>query len=226
MRTGSDWWLAYWSSQTLINPDQDDSFYYTVYAILGLTSGCLVYVRIRMVFFRSLEVNRKLHNEMFYKVIRAPVNLFFDRVPLGRLINRFTADLNIFDFMVPFALGTILYLPFNLISRFLVCAFAGTMWVFPLIVVFFYLGIKLQRAYLDIYREVFRLCKLSITELLTLFLARITSTPVTSLFTESLDGLTHIRSANYEDAFMKVFYLDFPVYITIFRNTISDRMRI
>jgi hypothetical protein len=29
---------------------------------------------------------------------------------------------------------------------------------------------------------------------------------VTSLFTESLDGLTHIRSANYEDSFMKKYY--------------------
>lgn len=164
MRTASDYWLAYWSSQAGEQPTHENTYYYGIYAILGITSGFLVYARVRMVFFRSLEVNRRLHNEMFYKVIRAPVNLFFDRVPLGRLINRFTADLNIFDFRVPFSLGNILYLPFNLVSRFLVCAFAGTMWVFPLIALFFYAGIKVQRKYLGVYREVFRLCKLSYIE--------------------------------------------------------------
>jgi len=130
---------------------------------------------------------------MFNKVIRAPINLFFDRVPLGRLVNRFTADLQIFDFQVPFSLGTLLYLPFSLTSRFLVCFFVGTAWAFPLILVFFYVGVYIQQSYLKVYREVFRL-------------SRITSSPITSLFTESLDGLTHIRSSNYEAKLMRKYY--------------------
>lgn len=159
LKTGGDFWLAFWSENGAEDQEHGNGYYYGIYALLGVTSGSLVYVRLRMVFFRSLEVNRRLHAEMFAKVIRAPVNLFFDRVPLGRLVNRFTGDLQIFDFSVPFQLGTLLYLPFNLFSRFLVCFFVGTAWVFPLAALFFYVGIRIQRYYLNVYREVFRLCK-------------------------------------------------------------------
>jgi len=193
LKTGGDFWLAHWSENGSTDQEHSNAYYYGIYAFLGVSSGFLVYVRLKMVFFRSLDVNRRLHNEMFAKVIRAPVNLFFDRVPLGRLVNRFTADLQIFDFSVPFQLGTLLYLPFNLFSRFLVCFFVGTAWVFPLAAFFFYIGFRIQQTYLNVYREVFRL-------------SRITSSPVTSLFTESLDGLTHIRSANYQDQFMKKYF--------------------
>ena len=159
LKTGSDFWLAYWTQDNSENKTHGNYYYFSIYAILGLLSGLLIYLRVRYVFSRSLVVNKRLHHEMLEKVIRAPVNLFFDRVPLGRLVNRFTADLQIFDFQVPFSLGTLLYLPFSLISRFLVCFFAGTAWVFPLILAFFYVGVYVQQTYLKVYREVYRLCK-------------------------------------------------------------------
>jgi len=159
LKTASDFCLAYWTQEGPKDTEHGNNYYFSIYAILGIICGLLIYVRIRFVFFRSLVVNRRLHNEMFNKVIRAPINLFFDRVPLGRLVNRFTADLQIFDFQVPFSLGTLLYLPFSLTSRFLVCFFVGTAWAFPLILVFFYVGVYIQQSYLKVYREVFRLCK-------------------------------------------------------------------
>ena len=85
-------------------------------------------MRVVLVVLRGIKVSRKLHNDMFNKIIRAPVNHFFDRVPLGRLINRFASDLDLVDSSLPFTLGGLLYYPVNLLSKFVMCYIAGTAW--------------------------------------------------------------------------------------------------
>ena len=34
---------------------------------------------------------------MIYRVMRAPINLFFDVTPIGRILNRFSKDLSVLD---------------------------------------------------------------------------------------------------------------------------------
>jgi len=48
-------------------------------------------------------VSRRLHDRMLWSVVRAPM-AFFDRTPLGRLINRFAGDINSVDVMIPWIL--------------------------------------------------------------------------------------------------------------------------
>jgi hypothetical protein len=36
---------------------------------------------------------RKLYREMMYSISKAPVNLYFDKTPVGRILKRFTSDL-------------------------------------------------------------------------------------------------------------------------------------
>lgn len=43
-----------------------------------------------------LSSNNKIHNDMLSRLIRAPVS-YFDTNPSGRLINRFSTDLNLAD---------------------------------------------------------------------------------------------------------------------------------
>jgi ABC-type multidrug transport system fused ATPase/permease subunit len=38
---------------------------------------------------------RRLHKEMIKKVMNAPINLYFDVTPVGRILNRFTKDLSV-----------------------------------------------------------------------------------------------------------------------------------
>ena len=37
--------------------------------------------------------SQKLHKAMIVKVIRAPINLYYDLTPVGTIMNRFTNDL-------------------------------------------------------------------------------------------------------------------------------------
>jgi len=160
LKTGSDFWLAHWSRTAESDPDQtNNKFFYLVYVAIGLGSGFLVFLRVILVVLRGITVSRKLHNDMFSKIIRAPVNLFFDRVPIGRLINRFASDLDLVDGSLPFTLGGLLYFPVNLLSKFVMCYIAGTAWVLPLMFVFVWIGLRLQKRYVKVYREVYRLSK-------------------------------------------------------------------
>jgi ABC-type multidrug transport system fused ATPase/permease subunit len=44
--------------------------------------------------FYSMWATKKLHRRMIDKVFHAPVNLYFDTTPIGRILNRFSKDLN------------------------------------------------------------------------------------------------------------------------------------
>lgn len=43
---------------------------------------------------------RKLHNEMLISLMKAPM-WYFDTTPLGRIVNRFSKDIDIVDSAIP-----------------------------------------------------------------------------------------------------------------------------
>ena len=42
----------------------------------------------------SWNATKKLHEDMAHSILKAPVNLYFDKTPLGRIMNVFSKDLN------------------------------------------------------------------------------------------------------------------------------------
>lgn len=64
---------------------------------LGIAAAVITVLRMLFLLMQSIRVSGKVHKDMLSRIIRAPCNLFFDRVPVGRLLNRFSKDLNIVD---------------------------------------------------------------------------------------------------------------------------------
>lgn len=48
----------------------------------------------------------KLHDNLLYNILRQPM-LFFDSTPVGRLLSRFSSDINIVDARLPYFLKII-----------------------------------------------------------------------------------------------------------------------
>ena len=164
MKTSGSFVLAAWTDKSLNEDEAEHSnlYYITVYALLGLGEVPFYLIGAMLLFYKSVELSRKLSFDMFKQIIRAPLNLFFDRVPKGRLINRFASDLDSIDSTLPHNINFLVHIPIELLARFIVCWIAGTVWAFPLGLVFLFIGIKLQQAYLSVFREATRLSKVGL----------------------------------------------------------------
>ena len=152
----SNYWLSYWSDHAS-DPSVNKYAYFGIYAGLGLSYAFFNFVRVAILSMRSVKCSRLLHNDMLKKLLRAPVNLFFDRVPTGRIVNRLSKDLTDIDSYISMSFGFALVMAFGLFSDIVVCLIFGTIWATPLVFIFFYASFKIQRRYMRINREVVRL---------------------------------------------------------------------
>lgn len=46
-----------------------------------------------------------LHNDMVKRVLNAPINLYYDVTPTGRILNKFSKDLSVIETQLMFQLG-------------------------------------------------------------------------------------------------------------------------
>lgn len=84
-------WLKYWSDRTT-TPAVDPLIGFFVYTAIAALSVLSFYVSTKLGMFAILNTSRQLHDRAFSGVVRAPFR-FFDVNPVGRIINRFSSDL-------------------------------------------------------------------------------------------------------------------------------------
>ena len=76
--------------------------------IFAFAVGAVVFIVIRVVslLFMSLKVAKTAHNHILQLVLQSPINLFFDVTPIGKILNRFTKDLQCLDNVLCFNVGS------------------------------------------------------------------------------------------------------------------------
>jgi ABC-type multidrug transport system fused ATPase/permease subunit len=93
-------WLVEWSSASLKYENRHDemmkssrtNFFLTIYACLCLAGVLGLVARALFIATHRINASQTLHEDMVKAVLRAPVD-FFDTTPMGRVINRFSADI-------------------------------------------------------------------------------------------------------------------------------------
>ncbi|KAI0220819.1 Transporter of the ATP-binding cassette (ABC) [Massospora cicadina] len=106
-----DWWVKIWASAgSPITPrlrgrsvghaslasGGDLDYYIGVYALISVGSLLSVVLRVSYQFWGSVRASKRLHADLLDRVLRAPMR-FFDTTPIGRLVNRFSKDLQCVD---------------------------------------------------------------------------------------------------------------------------------
>ncbi|XP_070656002.1 ATP-binding cassette sub-family C member 4-like [Bos indicus] len=202
-----DWWLAYWGNiqrnlyfKVYGKEDLifilDLNWYFTVYS--GLTVSTILFgiTRSLLIFYVLVNSSHTLHDKMLESILRAPV-LFFNRNPIGRILNRFSKDIGQMDDLLPLTFLDFIQ-TFLLVVGMVGVMVAAIPWtaipVIPLGIIFFIL----RWYFLRTSREVKRLeCT--------------TQSPVFSHLASSLRGLWTIRACKTEQGFQKLFdtYQDF-----------------
>lgn len=74
---------------------------------------------------------------MINKVLNAPINLFFDVTPIGRILNRFSKDLFVIDCHLSFCFGWFTVLFYYTMSVFVIAIIAVKWIIFGMPFVFY-----------------------------------------------------------------------------------------
>ncbi|XP_048587659.1 ATP-binding cassette subfamily C member 4 [Nematostella vectensis] len=170
--------------------DQHDRPGIVTYIIVSLVGITCRFLQPFLVYQAILTCTSALHNKMTDVIIKSPV-LFFDRNPVGRILNRFSADTGYLDDIFPYAVG-ITVLIIDAIIALIIPAFANLWFALgSLPPLFFY--IWYGKYYLPVSREVTRLQSLA-------------RTPVYAHYSSSMEGLTTISVHQAQDTFMNSLY--------------------
>ncbi|KAK3096260.1 hypothetical protein FSP39_025059 [Pinctada imbricata] len=115
-QSGSSWWLSYWLQQgggnttiqvgnnTMQSMNIGDNpnlrFYALIYGMAVIAMVFLTAFRALLFMKVSLRASSNLHDKNFTKILHCPMR-FFDTTPVGRIVNRFSHDLDEIDVRLP-----------------------------------------------------------------------------------------------------------------------------
>ncbi|KAK3309672.1 P-loop containing nucleoside triphosphate hydrolase protein [Chaetomium strumarium] len=80
------------------------AFYLGIYVALAVVSALIGTLKFLYIYLGSLRASRKLFEKLNFTVLRAPLR-WLDTVPVGRVLNRYTADFNVIDSHLANSLG-------------------------------------------------------------------------------------------------------------------------
>ncbi|XP_017483220.1 PREDICTED: multidrug resistance-associated protein 1-like [Rhagoletis zephyria] len=191
-------WLSRWSEEQLVNSGHkpevpaDDNYStnlrnLAVYTVLGLGECFFTLFTTLVISFSTLKAAKLLHADMLSRILRAPMS-FFDTNPIGRILNRFSRDIDICDTILNMNLRIALFTAFRTVAAILIIAIdtppvLGA--VLPLAIFYF----VIQRMFLPTSRQLRRI-------------ESTTRSPIYSHFDESLSGSSTIRAFGKQSAFI------------------------
>ncbi|CAK5240113.1 unnamed protein product [Aphanomyces euteiches] len=179
----SDLWLSAWtSSSSLVAPEEFHSraqYNILVYASLALSSSIMVAFRSITVSWAGLRASKQLFVNLCRALLGAPMR-FFDTNPLGRILNRFSGDINKVDTSIPgcinSCLASIFFLLFTWGTTIIVVR-----WIGPVLLPLMWIYFKVGTFFVQPARELERL-------------TRTARSPMVMHISESIDGAVVLRA--------------------------------
>lgn len=181
----------HWPWESLPSPNVNVVPWLMIYLYLSVIGGFSVVAFISLGYYASLQASRTLFNQMLNRLTGAPTR-FFDVTPIGRILNRWTSDINTVDGQLQSsfraALSGCLYF---LTSFIVIVCVVPSFLPFALIIAWLY--IRLAPSYVQASRDLRRLESISLS-------------PAFAGFDEMLRGLPHVRAFGMEFRYQDRFY--------------------
>lgn len=138
-----------------------------------------------------------VHKSMMKSLLYASLGDFFNRIPIGRIINRLSKDLRELDEVIGFKIGNVIVDFFLLLGSLTVCIYSSTPWILVPIVIVAYIAHRFRKYYMKTQIEVARFEKS-------------TNSPIVSGFLSTISGLSSIRAYRMTNEFTdkQMKYLD------------------
>nr|XP_046212964.1 ATP-binding cassette sub-family C member 3 isoform X1 [Oncorhynchus gorbuscha] len=186
---GANVWLSQWTNDAAQNMTQENvSMRVGVYAALGMAQGVLLLANCLLSkAYSMLRAAELMHLHMLQRLLRAPQG-FFESTPTGRVLNRFSKDVDIIDSHIPDNIDIWMRTFWYTVNVLIVCSALTPLFllvVVPLMVFYWWV----QRFYVATSRQLKRLESVS-------------RSPIYSHFSETVTGASVIRAYCRHDAFV------------------------
>lgn len=109
-------------------------WYVWIYSSLALSYGFFSGIRAFVLCRSNIKGIAVLHENMMSRLLKAPINKFFQRVPVGRILNRFSEDMNTCDLSIPFSIGGVLVTFFLIIGNAILLIYLSHYLMAPIII--------------------------------------------------------------------------------------------
>ncbi|CAG2210271.1 ABCC5 [Mytilus edulis] len=217
IQTGSSWWLSYWLDQgggnitipfvgnlsnttnittvtvlsSNIRDNPDMNFYVTVYGLSVIAIVFLMLLRATIFMKVTLHASSNMHDNIFSKILACPMQ-FFDTTPVGRIVNRFSADMDEIDVRLPgnmeIFLQNILMIIFALVS----ISYVSSWFLIALVPLIFFF-VMLNKLFAACIRQLKRLDS-------------VTKSPMISHVQASVQGISTIHAYGKSNEFVDKFH--------------------
>ncbi|XP_050687231.1 ATP-binding cassette sub-family C member 2-like isoform X2 [Eriocheir sinensis] len=165
----------------------DKDVFLAVYGVLAISQSLLLLLGILLIVMGTIRAANSLHARLLSSVIHFPMS-FFDTNPSGRIINRFSKEIDKLDKILPAVLQNFL-MTLVLVLATLVVIMTATPSITYLIVPTMVVFIAIQQLFVATSRQVQRLESVS-------------KSPIYSHFSESINGVSVVRAFKRQNEFL------------------------
>ncbi|KAL0880786.1 hypothetical protein ABMA27_001981 [Loxostege sticticalis] len=192
-QVGSNYWLAEWSNddRMIVNGTVDTArrdLYLGVYGGLGIGQAIASFFADLMPYLAGWRAAKIVHAFLLNNVLKTPLQ-FFEVTPQGRILSRFSKDMDVLDTSLPSQFADVIYCLFEVLGTLFVISFSTPIFlavILPIGVVYY----VIQRFYVASSRQLKRLESVS-------------RSPIYSHFGESITGASTIRAYGVTQRFVE-----------------------
>ena len=187
-----------------IKKDENYKFFIK-YTLICFGSLVIQLIKEFLIAYSNYRGTKKLHEDMISNIMNAPINLFHDILPIGQILNRLIHDLEKAEQII-WKFNTILISLIGILTSIYVCFMENreTIYASPIIII---LALILLFYFISAGRDLDRLDGTS-------------RSPIISLFSETILGITTIRTFKQETPSKNKFYkrLDDHFGVMLYRH--------
>eukprot|EP00698_Gefionella_okellyi_P000239 TRINITY_DN1020_c0_g1_i1.p1 TRINITY_DN1020_c0_g1~~TRINITY_DN1020_c0_g1_i1.p1 ORF type:complete len:1346 (-),score=399.84 TRINITY_DN1020_c0_g1_i1:1124-5134(-) len=190
----SSWWLAEWSNFTaryFFAALNNQSALLGIYA--GISIAAVIFTGFRSWMFTifCVRASNRLHHVLLKATIRFPQS-FFDTSPLGRVLNRFTKDIDTVDVLLPQTFQFFLIVLFVVVSTAVIIAVVQPIMIaalVPVAIAFYFVGLFYRYTSVELQR-----------------LESVSRSPIFAQLSETLGGVTTIRAFGQVNRLRRIYH--------------------
>ncbi|KAK7051247.1 hypothetical protein VNI00_004747 [Paramarasmius palmivorus] len=181
----ASYWLVYWQE---LKWDRPQGFYIGIYAMLGGAQAVAMFMMGSTFALLTYFASQRLHKEAIKRVMAAPMS-FFETTPLGRIMNRFSKDIDTIDNLLGDALRMLAGTTSSVLGAIILISIVLPWFLIAVVVI------------MSVYLYAAHFYRASARELKRL--DAVLRSSLYSHFSESLSGLATIRAYGETDRFLR-----------------------